>query len=485
MALAATPVVVILYYWAVSLGGAWAGAQVALYTSANVVLAGSCLIAARRHPALRAPMVLLAASAAVSAGADLVFYFLALVQGEVAYPSVADIGYLAAYPLMATGLLLIVRRRTPGWDGASAIDAGIVAVSAAYLTYEFIIAPTIAVTSGNLPTLVSVAYPVGDLALIAVGSRLLLGAGPRSVALGLLGVYLTFSLYADTAYGIQTLNGSYHVANYLDAIWMTAGFLLAAGVLHPSATKLVAESSTSTPDATIGRLSVLALAALLAPASMILQNLRTGGGSNTVVAGVAFMILFLLVLGRMAGLVAAQRRAAITDGLTGLRSRRYLEDTLRVEAARARRSGQQLSMLLLDIDHFKTVNDTFGHHGGDRVLVEVAHRLTGLARPGDLVARYGGEEFAILLPDTGLAQSRQIAERIRYGIAAAPIAVSGSRLHRVTVSVGIAGLPPSGEGVDGLVIAADRALYAAKNAGRDQVATVDDLPAAAGLTGGS
>ncbi len=468
--LAAGLLIIAVYYWLTRLEGTQTATQVGLYASAFGTLTVACLVAGARHRPLRRPMFLLATSAGITVAADVTFYVLTLIQKEVAYPSVADIGYLVAYPLAALALLLIVRRRTPGWDGASAIDAAIVAVSAAYLVYELVIAPTMSVTTGNLPMLVSVAYPVGDLMLIVVGSRLLLGAGPRSIALGSLGVYLALSLYADTTYSIQSLNGTYQVANYLDGIWMGAAFLLAAGMVHPSAPKLVAASSTAVPDATVGRLSILAVAALIAPVTLLVQETRTGLPHGTV-AAIVCIVLFLLVLARMAGLVSAQRRAAITDGLTGLRSRRFFEQALHAEAAVARRSGRPLAMLLLDIDHFKSVNDTYGHHGGDRVLVEVAERLRSLARPGDLVARYGGEEFVILLPGAGPADTRQIAERICRGIAAAPIAVGGTRQHRVTVSVGAAGMASTGPDIDELVLAADRALYTAKNAGRNQVAS--------------
>ncbi|MFI7542089.1 diguanylate cyclase [Actinoplanes sp. NPDC049599] len=476
LCLAAAPVVIALYYWLVSLGGAWAGTQVALYASANVTLTACCLVAARRHRPLRLPLLLVAGSGVLSAAADLIFYFLALVQGEVAYPSIADLGYLGAYPLMAVGLLVVVRRRTPGWDGASGIDAAIVAVSAGYLIYEVVIAPTMSVTTGNVTTLVSVAYPVGDLMLIMVGARLMLGAGPRTAALRMLGGYLGLVLVADTMYSIQSLNGTYQAGNYLDTLWMGGSFLLAAGVLHPSARRLVAPSCVVTPDATPARLAVLALAAVLAPATMVIQHLRTGE-PHVAVAGLVCTVLFVLVLGRMAGLVRAQRNAAIIDGLTGLRSRRYFEESLRAEAARSARSGADLGMLLLDVDHFKRVNDTYGHHGGDRVLVEVAHRISQLVRPGDLVARYGGEEFAILLPATDPEQARVIAERVRGGMAAAPVAVGDTRLHRLTVSVGVAGLHAAGDEADQLVLAADRALYAAKNAGRDRVAGPADVEA--------
>ncbi|GAA3341710.1 hypothetical protein GCM10020358_34110 [Amorphoplanes nipponensis] len=472
--LAATPVVIALYYCFVALGGDWAGTQVALYVSANAALTACCLVAARRHRPLRRALLLLAAGAAVSVAADVIFYVLALVHGEVAYPSPADVGYLAAYPLMAAGLLVVVRRRTPGWDGASAIDAAIVAVSAGYLIYEVVIAPTMSVTSGNVTTLVSVAYPVGDLMLIMVGARLMLGAGPRAAALRMLGGYLALILVADTVYSVQSLDGTYRPGNFLDALWMGAAFLLAVAVLHPSAPRLIDRSSVVTPDATPARLAVLALAAVIAPATMVIQYLRTGE-PHVLVAGLVCAALFMLVLARMAGLVRAQRNAAITDGLTGLRSRGYFEQSLPAEAARAARAGADLGMLLLDVDHFKRVNDTYGHHGGDRVLVEVAHRLAQLVRPGDLVARYGGEEFAVLLPATDPAHVGEIAERIRRGIGAVPVAVGEDRGHRVTVSVGCAGLRAAGD-IDALVLAADAALYVAKNAGRDRVAGAAPSP---------
>ncbi|MFF0378043.1 GGDEF domain-containing protein [Actinoplanes missouriensis] len=311
-----------------------------------------------------------------------------------------------------------------------------------------------------------------------MGSRLMLGAGPRGTALRMIGAYLGLVLFADTVYSYQSVNDIFQAGNVLDAFWMTSGFVFAAAVLHPSAPTLVTRSNAATPDATTGRLIILAIGAMTAPTSILIQE-ALGQTPDTIAAAIVCNLLFLLVLVRMTGLVRAQRLAAITDGLTGLRSRRYFEESLGNESARAERYHLPLSMLLLDIDHFKNVNDTYGHNGGDRVLVEVTHRLRELVRPGDVVARYGGEEFAVLLPATGPEQAREIAERIRRGVGAAPIAVSDSRLVRVTVSVGVAGMPAVATTAE-LVLTADRALYAAKNAGRNRVTSAaDSYPGAA------
>ncbi|GAA2502896.1 GGDEF domain-containing protein [Winogradskya humida] len=467
--LAAGPVAIGLYYLLVTVEPGWGFAGVVVVASANGSVVAASLFAARRHRQARSALLFIAAGAAANVTADLIFYFMALVGGEVGYPSIADIGYVAAYPLTAVGLVLIVRRRTPGWDLASVVDAAIVAVGAGFLVYALVIAPMVAVGPDNYTKLVSVSYPIGDLMLVAVGARLLLGAGPRTVSLGALGSYLVLLLIADTVYSVESFNGSYGPGGLADALWMLSSYILAAGVLHPSVQVMVAPSSTATPDATPGRLAVLAVAALVAPTTMLVLHMH--GGRIPVAAGmIACDLLFLLVLARMAGLVQAQRHAAITDGLTGLRSRRYLTQALHTETARSARSGVPVAMLLLDIDHFKTVNDTYGHHGGDLVLVEIAERLRHLVRPGDLVARYGGEEFAVVLPGADLSEAHAVGERIRRGIAATPMSAGPHRMHAVTVSIGLAGIPHPCDDVDELVLAADRALYAAKHAGRDRVA---------------
>ncbi len=463
--LGAGPAVIGLYF-ALASAGILPGLQVALFASANAIFAVAALIMAWRRPAMRAILALLGASAAARGTGDVLLYFDALVHRFLPYPGPADFYYLLAYPLLAAGLLLIVRRRTPGWDGASMIDAAIVAIGSGYVILLFQIVPGIDLTY-RFTSLVAIAYPVGGLMVLAVGARLLLGAGPRSTALHLLGAALVTVSVADAVYGFQSQAGTFQVGTFLDAFWMTASLCFAAAVLHPSAPELIAPSRVTTPDASPGRLLVLALAAIIPPTTTIVQHYRDAEEYG-VASAIVGNTVFLLALIRMALLVKAQRRDAVTDALTGLSSRRYFDQALGTIGARSARSGNPVSMLLLDIDHFKSVNDTYGHNGGDRVLVEVSNRLSHLVRPGDVVARYGGEEFAILLPDTQPEQARAVADRIRQGIADTPIEVNGTRLIQVTVSMGVAGMPSS-PSTDALILAADQALYAAKHAGRNRV----------------
>jgi two-component system, cell cycle response regulator len=161
------------------------------------------------------------------------------------------------------------------------------------------------------------------------------------------------------------------------------------------------------------------------------------------------------------------QRLSITDGLTGLRNYRYFQQAIGREIERATRFGRPMGLLMLDLDHFKNVNDTHGHQVGDAVLIEVADRVRAEVREVDLVARYGGEEFAVVLPETDRGGAEHIAERICERVRSRPLHASGREI-RLTVSIGVAVLPDDGKTPSALVRAADDALYAAKASGRDQ-----------------
>ncbi|WP_159627848.1 DUF484 family protein [Massilia puerhi] len=167
----------------------------------------------------------------------------------------------------------------------------------------------------------------------------------------------------------------------------------------------------------------------------------------------------------------------LTDSLTGVYNRRYMDRRLQEEIARARRQGYRLSCMYIDIDHFKRVNDTVGHQGGDDVLREVCGRIKAELRMSDALGRFGGEEFVVLLIDADLDSASMVAQRIRASVAAHPVELSGGERVDVTVSIGVAALSDFArdnavEGVaQDLVASADAALYQAKAGGRNKVVT--------------
>jgi diguanylate cyclase (GGDEF)-like protein len=161
------------------------------------------------------------------------------------------------------------------------------------------------------------------------------------------------------------------------------------------------------------------------------------------------------------------QRLSITDGLTGLWNYRYFTMSVTKEIERASRFDRPLALLMLDLDHFKDVNDSFGHQRGDAVLIELAGRIRAEARDVDTVARYGGEEIVVVLPETDEAGARQAAERFCSAIRRKPFGEPGLPPIRLPVSAGVAVYPFHGSTASALLACADAALYEAKHAGRD------------------
>jgi len=170
-----------------------------------------------------------------------------------------------------------------------------------------------------------------------------------------------------------------------------------------------------------------------------------------------------------ARLYAQMQEQARTDALTGLNNRRTFDALLADELARAQRFSRPVSLLMLDIDHFKHVNDTYGHQTGDAVLKGLSELLGWQARAVDRVCRYGGEEITIILPETDLEIAAKVAERLRAAVEAQPFDVNAEAPLHITVSIGVASFPVHADSVQTLVAAADAAMYAAKAGGRNRV----------------
>ena len=171
---------------------------------------------------------------------------------------------------------------------------------------------------------------------------------------------------------------------------------------------------------------------------------------------------------------------AYTDSLTGLFNRRYLNANLDRKILEIAESAKPLSFIMLDVDHFKPINDTHGHSVGDEVLIEIARRMSAALRDLDFVARYGGEEFAIVLPDTNGDIGHKVAERLRREVADRPIVLNNGQRLSVTISLGVATASSPLEEAEDLMRRADQALYEAKRCGRDRVVVAETMGASRG-----
>ena len=449
-------------------------ARIALSCAVSASAGVAILVGVRWwRPQPRLPWLLLALGQATYVAADATFYVSHDLLGGRQFPGPSDVVYLLHYPLAVVALALLVRRRSPGGGLPGLLDAATLGVVAAMLSWLFLIGPQIRADAPVLEKVFCVAVPAADLAVLVVGLRLVLERGRRPVSFFLVCASLLAILAADTWYVWQAVNGTYETGDAVDLVWFAGHVLLGTAALHPTMARL-AEPAPPVPQSP-GRLRIAALAAaaLVAPATLLARAYEQHETDVAVVAA-ACAAIFVLTILRMTGLVADQRRLATTDGLTGLHTRRFLEHRLALELARARRSGTPLGLFLVDVDHFKLVNDRHGHPAGDLVLVEIGHRLRRACADG-VLARFGGEEFALLVPAAGPELLAATAERLRDAVADSRVSVGGDAWTSVTVSVGAASFPAHADDGGGLVGVVDAALYAAKARGRDR-AVIGPVP---------
>jgi diguanylate cyclase (GGDEF)-like protein len=455
----------------------------------DVIGASAVLVAllaiARHRPDRRLPWLLMCLGQALFVAGDLVWNWYEII-GEDPFPSVADALYLAGYPFLALGLLMLIRRRVSDGDRGGLLDAGILTTAVAILSWTFLMQPQLVDAEFDpLSLAITLAYPISDLLLIGVAMGLLTTPGARTPSFRLLAISLLLLLVADQIYALQTLEGTYVSGGPIDSLYLFAYLTFGAAVAHPSMRRLTDPSPVAVTWLGPIRLAVLAAAMVTGP---ILVTTGPGGDAGLLVVAAGSAILSLLVLVRLAGLVghlerdvaarrvleARLRHQAFHDPLTGLANRRRF-----VEQAEAALAGRQhpgrLAALFLDLDDFKTVNDGLGHAAGDDLLIAVGERISGTLRDTDLAARLGGDEFGVLLtdiPDAGYAAG--VSDRLLDALAA-PFVVGGETVG-VGASIGIAVDTAAMRGVDDLLGDADIAMYQAKalGKGRHQVFAPED-----------
>jgi len=425
-----------------------------------------CWLAAASVGSRRLEVWFAAAAVTSFAAGDTYYLWTVAVRGSGPFPSLADVGAFVFYTLMVVALGVAVRRQVRGlaalvsWD--SAVGA-LGAVSVLAVVLRPVLEPVVT-NSSRLFIAVTLAYPTFDLLLVAavVGITALRGVHMGS-GWGLLIVGLAAFSAAHVAYALKAIHGAYVYGSPPDAGWGVGLALIALWV-----DRTARREGPTTPPQTGARARTMALAVpvvgtaaalvvLVAATQAPLSTLAVALAGVTLLAAAARTQVAFRQLARMADL---RRQEATTDTLTGLANRRALTADVQ---ARLADQGRCRALLLLDLDKFKEINDSLGHHVGDLLLIQVGARLREHLRTGDLLARLGGDEFAVLLEDTNHDQAVAVASKLRTALAET-FTLDDIALHSA-VSIGIAQFPDDGPDLSTLLRKADIAMYNAKTSG--------------------
>ena len=405
-------------------------------------------------------------------------------------PSAADAFYLVMYPLAYLGIMLIMRGEVRCFRASTWLDGAVAGLGAAAICSAFVFDTIInSVTGSPAAVAVNLAYPIGDLILLAfaVGALVVVPGWPARLLLLVTGCLIL--AIGDTAYLFQNAAGTYQSGTILDASWMTALFLLSLTVWQRVGARR-ADDEARAPG--------FVLPAVAATGAVVIIFAGNWMHISSVALGLTVATLALvgvraaLSRNELNALTRANHHHAITDDLTGLGNRRLLSRELDAIFATHRDSWSDddaLALLMIDLDHFKEINDSFGHPTGDGLLRLIGPRLSNVTRSSDIVVRLGGDEFAVLLTGADVEFAMSIAERITSEIEP-PFDVEGSSLH-VGASIGIALAPHHATDAIELMRCADVAMYRAKAAhsaydiyesdlddGADRLKLMEDLRAA-------
>jgi diguanylate cyclase (GGDEF)-like protein len=394
------------------------------------------------------------AAALASYTAGYVGFGIVYSDGAVPYVSFADALWLGFYPLSYVGLVLLVRGRARHFHRSTWLDGLVAGLAAA--AFSAAIAYDVLITHvGGKPIVVAVnlAYPIADLLLITTVVCVFGVTGWRpGRAWLLLGLGMLGNCFADGTYLVQAANDTYVQGTWLDAVWPVAFLVMALAAWQPmpAAGARVGEWRALA----IPAVSTLVAAGVLATAAL--------GDEHRIAVVLAFAAVVLSVARttitfREVRQLGETRRQAFTDDLTGLPNRRALSRRLDGEVEAARPTG----LLLVDLDGFKELNDTLGHHVGDRLLEHLGERLVAHTRREDLLARLGGDEFAIVLQDTvDVAMARDLAQRLLRSLDE-PFVLDGIPVQ-IDASIGVALFPQHAGSAVELLKRADVAMYQAK-----------------------
>jgi len=399
--------------------------------------------------------------------AECLWFYYDMVLGVSPFPSLADFFYLLFYPLTLTGVLLLPYKRVKRMEYYTYLfDLSIVMVTLVMIFWYFILVPTHLLSEGGLEGILAIAYPVGDLLLLS-GIITLFQRNTEKISKWVL-IFLSLSMLVtaipDTIFAYYELNDIPYSMAYMNIFWLLSPvFVMIAGnkQLDTISTELNYSSKISERSQRLFRTTLPYAAAATGPTLLVRvinSSMLTGLQLQGLLIGV--VLLVILVLGRQhivlmdnIQLYEETHKLAIMDSLTNVYNRHFLNEVLKKEIERSDRYKKPFSVLLIDVDNFKAINDTYGHLKGDSVLKIIAGLLSEQVRQSDILARFGGDEFVIILLESELEGAKKVAQKIELYVAAHSFANDP-----LSVSIGAASYKP-GLSAEQLLEEADKQLY--------------------------
>ncbi len=412
-------------------------------------------------------------------GESIVSFNHVVLQREPAFPGAADAFFLAFYAALILTFVVALRPalKVRGWK--TVLDASVLALAVGLIAWVAVVEPRLS-QPASLATAVGVAYPVLDVAMLTILISLTFASFRRPpAALMLLTAAIAASALTDVALAYVSLHTTSPELSWLKIGWESAALLLilatVAAVASPETVRPPTNDIRDRGLAVVMAGVAVTLAVVVVDTLVGEFSLGVAVVSLYVVAAIALRLLLTSserqqIAVQLEVSLREQKRIANTDELTGLLNRRYADRHLREREREGSEDARlETGVVILDLDHFKEVNDAHGHPMGDEVLRQAAERLTRARRPGDVVTRYGGEEFLVILHDVERATLVAVAERFRECIAEEPFDVGEEHPVIVTASVGGASMPADAASLTELLRLADRGLYTAKSMGRNRV----------------